>query len=247
MPELLVFITGLIIGSFLNVVIYRLPRNESIVFPASHCPECGTRLRVPDLVPVVSFLIYRGRCRYCRSRISRQYLAVELSTGILLLLLFINYDFTAVFFVYSLLSCLLLVCSVIDLQEMIIPNKITYPGIVLGLSLTLLTGHQTLVSSLLGIIIPGGLLFLIAVFYQKGLGFGDVKLIAMIGAFAGWLSALVGLFLGSLMGTIFCLPFILTGSLDRKTRIPFGPLISLGAVMMLIWGEYIINIYLGLL
>ena len=247
MPEMiLVFVMGLIIGSFLNVVCWRLPEGRSIVRPGSSCPQCGQRLRVPDLVPVVSFLAYRGHCRYCGDKISLQYPLVELITGILLMVLYWQYGPAMEFFLYGLLTCLLIVCSVIDLKEMIIPNKITYPGIISGLFLTMITGHLSWLQALLGVLIPGGMLLLIALVYKEGLGLGDVKLIAMIGAFTGWHYALPGLFLGALVGSLLGLGFILVGKMDRKTRIPFGPLISLGAVLMMIFGEGWLEFYLGL-
>lgn len=243
---MLIFVIGLIIGSFLNVVICRLPEGDSIIFPASHCPDCGAVLQIPDLVPVLSFVLYRGRCRYCGAVISFQYPLVELLTAVMFALLYIQFGLDISFFIYALLVCLLIICSVIDLKEMIIPNRITYPGIIVGLLLSLTVSPLPIGSALMGVLIPGGVLLIIALAYQQGLGMGDVKLIAMIGSFMGWLYALLGLFIGALAGTLVGLPLILTGVLNRKTRIPFGPLISAGALIMLFWGEFIVSFYLGL-
>jgi leader peptidase (prepilin peptidase)/N-methyltransferase len=236
-----VFIIGLVIGSFLNVVIYRLPEGESVVFTRSHCSECGTELGVLDLIPVVSFLLIRGRCRYCGSKLSYQYPVVELLTGALFLIVFIKYYFSIKFWIYLLLISLLIAISFIDFKRQIIPNRITYLGIVIGLILSLLFDHITFIAALWGLLIPSGFLLLIAIITKGGMGVGDVKLAAMIGSYIGFKYTLIGIFIGSFIGSILGLSLIGLGIKERKDRIAFGPLIALGAVLMVLWGTEIIN------
>lgn len=237
---------GLIIGSFLNVIICRLPKNKSIITPSSHCPDCGTRLKPVDLVPVISFLWNRGRCRYCGVKISWQYPLVELLTALLFLSLYVKYGINSKFINLLILVSLLIICSFIDLRNRIIPNKITYPGIILGFILSLFFNHITFTSALLGLLIPAGLLFLIALIFNKGMGMGDVKLVAMIGTFIGWQDTLLSFFIGSLLGSVIGLILIGTDSIERRTRIPFGPFISSGTIIMLLFGNKLIEWYLGL-
>ncbi|MCK8816852.1 prepilin peptidase [Natroniella sulfidigena] len=245
MLNILIFIFGLLIGSFLNVVIYRLPAGKSIVFPRSQCSQCQTKLGARDLIPVVSYLLLGGRCRYCKSRFSLQYPVVELLTGLLFLLLYQQYSLSSQFLVYSFLLILLIPASVIDFKQQIIPNQINYFGIGVGLIFNLLFDHISLASSLLGIVIAGGALFLLAV-VSGDMGMGDVKFLAMIGSFLGARLALFSLFFGSLIGAVVLVPLLIAGVKDRKDRIAFGPLIALGAVLMILGGEQIIAWYLNL-
>ncbi len=245
MVSLLVFIYGLLIGSFLNVVIYRLPENKSIVFPGSHCFNCNTRLKVVDLIPVLSWVFTKGKCRYCGEKVSWQYPLVELITAILFLLLFLNFGFSVRFFILLLLISVLIVCSVIDLKYKIIPNKITYPSIIIALILSFILNHITFISSFIGILIPGGLLLLLALLYGKGLGMGDVKLVAVIGAVLGWQFTLLGIFIGSFFGAIIGITLMITGVIDRRTRIPFGPLISIGIIISIFYGHDLLNLIVG--
>ena len=183
---IIIFILGLIVGSFLNVVIYRLPLKKSIIFPSSHCPKCETKLKYDDLIPVLSFIISKGKCSYCGEKISLYYPIVELSTALLFLLTFLKYGLNSEFIIYLLLISSLISVSFIDLKHQIIPNKITFIFIPLGLMLSLFFNHITFINSLLGLIVPAGLFFLIALVYKKGMGIADVKLIGMIGVFIGW-------------------------------------------------------------
>ncbi len=243
---ILIFIIGLIIGSFLNVVIYRLPENKSIIVPPSHCPKCETRLKPFDLVPILSFLFYKGKCRYCGVKISWQYPFVELLTAVLLLSLYKQFGLNTQFIVFSFLIFILIVCSSIDIKYKIIPNKITYSAIIIFLILSIIFNHISFISSLLGILIPGGLLFIIAFIYGKGLGMGDVKLVAVIGAVIGWEYTIIGIFIGSLIGSIIGLTLILTAVIDRKTRIAFGPYISIGTIIGILFGQKLLGFYLNL-
>lgn len=244
--EILIFIFGLIIGSFLNVVIYRLPDEESIIFPRSRCASCQTRLKIVDLIPVISFLWTKGRCRYCGAKISCQYLLVEVLTGSIFLILFQEYYFSIQFVIYAFLSSLLLVSAFIDFKHQIIPNRITYFGIIIGLILSLLFDHITILSALLGLVIPAGFLLLIAVITKGGLGIGDVKFVAMIGTYLGAKYTLIGIFIGSIVGSIIGLVLIGLGIKDRKDRVPFGPLLALGNLLMILQGQVITNLYFQL-
>ncbi|SJZ86260.1 prepilin peptidase [Selenihalanaerobacter shriftii] len=243
---IIIFIYGLLIGSFLNVVIYRLPNDESIIFPRSSCPECNTKLGIIDLIPVISFLINKGRCRYCETKISYQYPIVEILTGILLSMLFMYYQFSAKFWMYSFLVSLLIICTFIDFRHKIIPNKITYPGIIIGLILSLLFNHISFKSALLGMVITGGTLLLIAILTKGGLGIGDVKFVAMIGTYLGTSYTLMGVFIGSFVGSILGISLIGLGIKGRKDSIPFGPLIAMGTILMMLWGHKIIAWYVSI-
>jgi leader peptidase (prepilin peptidase) / N-methyltransferase len=246
--SLLLLIFGLVLGSFYNVCIYRLPRDESIAWPGSRCPQCGHALSPLDNLPVVSFLLLRGACRYCHTSISYQYPLVEGVNA--LATLFIGWKFGLT---WALLQALLffgalLIVSVIDLFHRIIPDVITYPGMVVGLLFSWLTGYPGWASSLIGLLIGGGLLWALAAGYQlltgkEGMGGGDIKLLAMIGAFLGWPGVLVTIFVGSCFGTIVGLPMVLMKK-DRAYQIPFGPFLSLGAVVHLFFGPSLLAWYL---
>ncbi|MCF8002357.1 MAG: prepilin peptidase [Halanaerobiales bacterium] len=241
-----IILLGLIVGSFLNVVIYRLPLKKSIIFPSSHCPYCKKKLKYYDLIPVFSYVFTKGKCRYCGEKISIQYPIVELLTGLLFLLTFLKYGLTSEFIILVLLITSLIAVSFIDIKYQIIPNEITFLFIPLGLIFSLIFNHISFINSLLGLIIPAGILLLIALTYKKGMGIGDVKLIGMIGVFIGWKYALISIFIGALFGSIYGIYMMLIDKMTRKTRIPFGPFISLGAVLMILYGDIIINWYLGL-
>ncbi|CCU79390.1 Leader peptidase (Prepilin peptidase) / N-methyltransferase [Halanaerobium saccharolyticum subsp. saccharolyticum DSM 6643] len=239
-------ILGLLIGSFLNVIIYRLPEEKSIITPPSHCPKCGTRLKVIDLIPVLSFLSTRGKCRYCNTKISIQYPLVELLTGFLFLAAYLKFGISIQLFIYLLLISALIAVTVIDYKYMIIPNKITYPLIVISVLSAIIFDYLTIFQSLLGIVIPSLLLLIVAFIFKGGMGMGDVKLVAAIGGFMGWSYTLAGIFLGSLLGSIIGLSLMGLGIIGRKTRIPFGPFICIGAVVMIFFGDTLFNWYINL-
>lgn len=247
---ILLLLLGLIFGSFFNVLIYRLPRQESVVWPGSRCPHCRHPLSVSDNLPLVSFLLLRGSCRYCQAPISYQYPLVEGMTSLATVLIGWTFGLSWAFFQAWLFLSALLVVSVIDLSHQIIPNVITYPGIVIGFVLSWLTGAPGWYSSLIGLLLGGGLLWLVAQGYEllarkEGMGGGDIKLLAMIGAFLGWPGVLVTLLSGSLIGTLVGLGLILIWKKDRTYAIPFGPFLSLGAVIYLFFGPALLNWYLG--
>jgi leader peptidase (prepilin peptidase) / N-methyltransferase len=239
---------GLILGSFYNVCIYRLPREESIVWPGSHCPICRHPLSILDNLPLVSFLLLKRTCRYCHGPISYQYPLVEAVSGLGTVLIGWKFGLSWLFPQALLLFGLLLIISVIDLFHRIIPNVLTYPGIVVGWIFSWLIGLPGWQSSLIGIGVGGGLLWLLAFGYERlahkeGLGGGDIKLLAMIGAFQGWPGVLISVFMGSFIGTLVGLPVVIWKK-DRSYQIPFGPFLSLGSLIGLFFGPIFLNRYL---
>jgi leader peptidase (prepilin peptidase)/N-methyltransferase len=246
------FILGLIIGSFLNVCVWRLPRGGSIIYPGSHCPLCSAPIRWYDNIPILSFLLLGGRCRSCGGRISFRYPLVELLTGLLFVAMYGSFGLSSQTLIYILLASSLLTVGFIDLDKKIIPNLITLPGIALGLIFSLLFSHLSLKDSLLGTILGGGILLLVgifgkALFKKPAMGGGDVKLAAMIGAFLGWRQILLVLFLSFLLGAVIGTAVeLIKGTLSKGRQIPFGPYIALSGLVAIFFGKDLINLYLGL-
>ncbi|MCR4425997.1 MAG: A24 family peptidase [Firmicutes bacterium] len=238
------FGVGLVVGSFLNVCIYRLPAGKSIVFPGSACPACGAALGVQDLVPVLSFIWLRGRCRRCGKPISIQYPLVELMTGIMFAVIAAAYGLTTGSLIVAVFACLLTVAAWTDLNTGLIPDRVTLPGLGAGLALSLISPDLTLPGAVAGALISGGVVYLIAVLSRGGMGGGDVKLMAMIGAFLGWRSGLLTLFLGALIGSVVGVTRIALGMQKRREPMPFGPYLALGAVVTIFIGETLLR-FLG--
>lgn len=239
------FILGTIIGSFLNVCIYRVPSGESIFSPPSHCPRCDTRLSVVDLVPLFSYVFLQGKCRHCGTSISWQYLAVELFTGVLFLAIFIRFGFSLEALAAAVLFCLLLVASVIDIYHRIIPNGIILTGFVLGLPLNILFMSKTR-SALSGFLLGGGILLLVAVLSRGGMGGGDIKLAAVAGIYLGWQQTLLMLFLAFLTGSVAGIALVWAQKKTLKETIPFGPFLSLAGIVAMLFGNKIITWYWNL-
>lgn len=241
MRLLVAALIGLSIGSFLNVVIYRLPRSISLLHPPSTCPKCGHRLAWYDLVPVFSFLLYRGRCRYCHESISWQYPFIEALTATLFAAIAVKFGSPLEVVRHWVFASLLIAISVIDLHEHIIPNRLSIPGVTVGLVFSLFTPEPGIVDAAVGMLICGGLMLLLALLSNGGMGGGDIKLMAMIGSYLGWKAGLIGLFLGSAIGLIVSLGLIASGRMGRKDPIPFGPFLSAGAMLMVFAGEPILR------
>ena len=244
-------IFGAILGSFLNVCIYRLPKEESIVWPGSHCPHCKNPIKFYDNFPLISYLLLRGKCRYCKGPISAQYPLVEGITALSSLVLFMRFGPSLSYLIYFAFVAALIVITVIDLYHQIIPDVISLPGIGVGLLASLIIPQITFFNSLIGVLLGGGSLFLVATLYQwlfkrEGMGGGDVKLLAMIGAFLGWKAVILTILLGSLIGSIIGISIMVLKGKDFKYAIPFGPFLSLGAVISLFYGEILIKWYLYL-
>ena len=240
------FILGTILGSFLNVVIYRLPRNLSIVRPGSRCPHCQTPIRPQDNIPLVSFLVLRGRCRVCRAPIGWRYPLVEAVSGGLLAGVWLRFAPGGAWIPLvsaALFSLMLVAVFFIDLDHQIVPNAITYPGIVAGLLLAIPQGR--LVPSVVVAASAGALFLLIAVVSHGGMGGGDIKMAAMMGAFLSWPATAVALLLAFVMGATAGVLLIAVKRRSRKDPIPFGPSLAAGAVIALFAGDVILRWYLG--
>ena len=240
---------GLAIGSFLNVCIYRLPRHESLAFPASHCTSCGRPLDWYENVPVLGWLALRGRCRTCRASISPIYPIVELITGALFVAGYWFFGLTPLLAVRLLFAVAMIVLFAIDLRHHILPNVITLPGIVIGFVCSLFVPPGWM-ASLIGIVAGGGILFAIAegsyrLRHVDGLGMGDVKMLAMIGAFLGWQLMLVTLVLASVTGSLVGVGLIATGRGGMKFALPFGTFLAVGALVASVAGDTILAWYLG--
>jgi len=248
MVEMLaVFIFGLIIGSFSNVVIYRLPSGNSIIFPSSHCRSCFAPIHPLDNIPLFSYLLLRGRCRYCRESISLRYLGVESLSGVLYVVLWYKFGLNFQLLVYALLISSLLMIAVIDFDHKIIPNSITLPGILTGLGLSFWALPIAPLDSLIGLFAGGIFFYLVALISKGGMGGGDIKLIAMIGAFLGWQGVFFTILVGALAGSVVGLSLMSLGKKGRKDKVPFGPFLALGAILYILAGDYLISWYLQLL
>jgi leader peptidase (prepilin peptidase) / N-methyltransferase len=262
---------GLVIGSFLNVCIYRLPRSESIVFPGSHCPNCAKAIAPYDNIPVLSFLWLLGRCRHCGTPISFQYPLVELLAGSAFYFSAMRWGLTAPAFIGSLFLSALIVLFFVDFHHQILPNSITLPGTLVGILLSpfqfqdfyqdAVTLRLTAwiapnstpalwpwIGSVFGVLVGGGLLFLVGFVFQvvrkkQGLGMGDVKMMSMVGAFLGWRLALFTIFAGSLLGSFLGIFLILFFGKSLQTKLAFGTFLSLGATAALFWGLPLIQWY----
>ncbi|MBI2187865.1 MAG: prepilin peptidase [Acidobacteria bacterium] len=242
-------VLGLAVGSFLNVCIYRLPRRESLLWPASHCPSCGRPLAWYENVPLVSWVALRGRCRTCRAPISPAYPIVEGATSVVFAGAALVYGLTWLLAVRLLFASALIVLFVIDLRHRILPNAITLPGIAAGFvaSWFLPPGW---ISSLIGIVAGGGVLLLIAEAYyrvrgQEGLGMGDVKMLAMIGAFLGWPLTVLTLVLASFAGSVVGVALIASRRGSMQAALPFGTFLALGAIVAAVAGDRILAWYLS--
>jgi leader peptidase (prepilin peptidase)/N-methyltransferase len=242
---------GAIVGSFLNVCIYRLPLGKSIVWPASACPHCARELSWYENIPVISYLALRGRCLTCAARIGFRYPLVEALTAAMFALAWWYYGPGPLLASRLVFGCALLVLFAIDLEHHLLPNSITLPGIVVGFVFSFSTEPGWL-SSLIGILVGGGVLWLIAETYyrirhEEGLGMGDVKMLAMVGAFLGWQLTLLTLMLASLSGTMIGLLLIVTKRGGMKYALPFGTFLALGAAAAATVGPAVLHWYLGLL
>ncbi|GAB6267284.1 MAG: A24 family peptidase [Smithella sp.] len=236
------FIFGAAIGSFLNVCIFRLPAETSIVKPRSQCPHCKHPLRYYDNIPLISFFFLRGKCRDCGGAISWRYPLVELITALLALLLFLKFGLTLSFLIYFIFTAVLIVITFIDLDHQIIPDILTLPGIPIFFLAAIFLVKIPWMEALIGLLIGGGVLLAIAFVYElltkrEGMGGGDIKLLAMIGGFLGWKSLIFILLFSSLAGAIVGITAMIIKKQDMKYAVPFGPFLSAAAVAYLFWGE----------
>ncbi len=247
---MIIFLPACCIGSFLNVCIYRLPLDISIFSPSrSFCPHCRKQVKAYDNIPLLSFFLLGGKCRRCEGKISWRYPLVEALTGFVALALYWKYGLSASFFSLFVLSAALIVITFIDLDHRIIPDVISIPGVVIGFLLAIFLPMVSIRDSIIGLLAGGGSLYLVAFLYEKltrreGMGGGDVKLLAMIGAWLGWKAIPFTLFFSSLSGTLIGGGIILLYKEGRHYAIPFGPFLALSALVYIFFGPEIIRWYL---
>jgi leader peptidase (prepilin peptidase)/N-methyltransferase len=257
-------VLGVVVASFLNVCIDRLPNKESLLFPASRCASCNHRLAVKDLIPILSYLRLRGRCRYCQTHLPKRLLWVEIGTGALFAYLYWHYGLSAELAIASIYCCLFIVFMVIDLNHGLILNNMVYPSIVAALVISIFLppsnlSHSNGTAALLFSNLPqsgiaqaaiggsiGLVLFLLIIIISKGgMGWGDIKLAILIGLVTGYL-VFIALFLAALSGGLFAVILLLFKIKKRKQGIPFAPFLSIGTMATLLWGNSLLNWYLGL-
>ncbi len=257
--QIIFFILGLLVGSFLNVCIYRIPRSLSIVSPPSACPGCNAPVRPWDNIPLVSYILLGGKCRNCRGPISFRYPLVELLNGVLYWSVVTSFGIGWHVPLICMLVSALVVITFIDLDFQIIPDSITLPGIVIGLlsasfllpdpfivhrsTLILRPAIVGFMNALAGLLLGGGLFYLIALLSRGGMGGGDIKMMAMVGAFMGWKAILLTTFIGSLSGSLVGIFLMVAKGKGRKSKIPFGPFLALGALATLFFGNVILQWY----
>lgn len=246
---LLAFFGGACIGSFLNVCIHRIPRDQSVIRPRSYCPQCEAAIAWYDNIPIISYLALRAKCRHCDARISPRYAVVEALTAFLFTLIWLKYGWSGLTPVYMLVTGGLILATFVDLEHMIIPDRVSIGGVLAGLALSAalpaLHGEvralSGVIASFIGLLTGAGALWLVAVlgkfaFKKDAMGLGDVKLLGAIGAFMGWQGVLFTIMLSSLAGSAVGLLFIFSGRQEWQSRIPYGPYLALAAVIWIIWG-----------
>jgi leader peptidase (prepilin peptidase) / N-methyltransferase len=245
---MILFVFGACIGSFLNVCIYRIPAERSIVRPPSACPQCNSSIRFYDNIPIFSYIWLMGKCRQCGAKISIRYPLIEFLTGFLACVCFVKFGLTIEAGVFFCFTAALLVISFIDIDHKIVPDSISLPSIPIGLAVSFFLPSIHFIESLIGMLVGGGILYLIAWSYQfitgkEGMGGGDIKLLAMIGTFIGWKGVLVDVFIASASGAFVGIFLMLAAHKNMKYAIPFGPFLSIGAVVYIFFGAELIQWY----
>jgi len=252
----IIFLFGLVFGSFANVCIFRLPKGKSIVKPPSYCPSCGKNILWYDNIPLISYIVLKGKCRFCKKPISPRYFIVELITGLLFFFIYKKFNITPAFFIFLIFALSLIIIGFIDMDTYLIPDVIVLPAIPLGLTFSAifpqihgLERFDAFLYSLIGIFLGAGLLLFLGgfgkiMFKKEAMGGGDVKLLAMIGSFLGWKNVLLSLFFASLAGTLISLVLILLKKRSIEDYVPFGPYLGIGAVISMFMKG---NLFLGFL
>ena len=237
-------VVGLCVGSFLNVCILRLPKEQSLVSPPSTCPQCGQRIAWYDNIPLVSWIVLRGKCRRCGNPISAQYPLIEALVGALWLAAYLMFGISVHALAGALFCTILLGIGITDARHYLIPDEFTWGGLGLGLALSLVGGWQGFLQAVIGAAVGFGLLYAVGVagrwlFKEEAMGGGDIKMMAMVGSFVGWKGVLLTIFAGALLGTLIFVPL----SLRKKRLVPFGVFLAVGAAVAFVWGEAIIEWY----
>jgi len=266
--DILVFIFGSIVGSFLNVCIHRMPLEESVVWPSSHCPLCKKKIPAYDNIPFISYILLKGRCRFCHKRIPLRYPFVELLSGVSFVLFFRHFGLTYEFFVFVLFLSALIIATFVDLKHRIIPDEVSVGGMIIGFILISIRGvtlsplgfdYRPMLDSFLGIVIGGGIIYLTSVIFDlvyfkllkkppvqgetESMGGGDIKLLSMIGAFLGWERAVLTFFLAPFMGGTFGIVNLIV---KKDRTVPYGPFLAFAAIISMFWAEKIIRFVLSL-
>ncbi|MBU1726140.1 MAG: prepilin peptidase [Candidatus Omnitrophica bacterium] len=264
--KIIVFVFGSIFGSFLNVCIHRMPKEESVVWPSSHCPHCNKRIPAHDNIPFISFILLGGKCRFCGQKISLRYPLVELVTALLFVALFERFGLSYNFFTFMAFACALIIATFVDIGHRIIPDEVSVGGMLVGLILSTIKGlnfaplafyYKPMLNSLMGIIVGGGSIYLTGLIFDlvyfkllkrpaiqgetESMGGGDVKLLAMIGAFLGWKLALLTFFVAPFFGAVIGIANLIV---KKDHTIPYGPFLAFAAVISLFWGNQIIHFFL---
>jgi leader peptidase (prepilin peptidase)/N-methyltransferase len=237
-------VAGMCVGSFLNVCILRLPKEQSLLSPPSTCPQCGQRIAWYDNIPLVSWIALRGKCRRCGAAITAQYPLIEALVGVLWLAAYVNYGVSVQALAGALFCTILLGIGITDARHYLIPDEFTWGGLGLGLALSLVGGWQGFLQAVIGAAVGFGLLYTVGVagrwlFKEEAMGGGDVKMMAMVGSFVGWKGVLLTIFAGALLGTLIFVPL----SLRKKRLVPFGVFLAVGAAVAFVWGDAIIEWY----
>lgn len=240
-----VFLIGTIIGSFLNVCIYRIPKEESIAYPPSHCGNCNHKLGVLDLFPIISYVLLKGKCRYCNAKVSIQYPLIEILTGILFVILYLNYGLSFQLIKYCLLTALLIVIGIIDLKTQDIYDSTIKFGIVLGIifiGIEYYNGGNSPIDYIIGAIAPAAILAIFA--YFNTMGWGDVELVFMIGLFLGFKLSIVELFVSIVLGGICAIFIMIFQKREKYSYMALGNFIAIGSFIAIVWGERLLNWYI---
>lgn len=247
-----VALVGLVVGSYLNVLIHRIPRRKSTVLPRSSCPYCQGPILARDNLPVLSYLLLRGRCRYCRAPISWRYPLIEILTALLFVASYLEFGLSPHLVSALLFSCLMVLLAAIDMEHFILPDRLTLPGIIVGLGLQLWAPSPAFLDAVVGTLIGAGILILVINYWywwrgEEGMGIGDVNMLALIGAFLGWQGVLTTLVLATVSGAIVGIVMLLAGRLGMRSHLPFGFFLALGGLLTLFFGDSLITYYSGLL
>jgi leader peptidase (prepilin peptidase)/N-methyltransferase len=242
---------GLIVGSYLNVLIFRLPAGKSTVWPRSRCPFCGGAIKARDNIPLLSFLLLRGRCRHCRAPISWRYPFIEGITSAAFVACVLRFGVTAEALIAILFVSLMVLLAAIDLEHFLLPDTITLPGLLLGLALRAWHPQTFFLDALVGALIGAGLLILLINFWfwlrsEEGMGLGDVNMLALIGAFLGWQGVLTTLFVAALTGALTGIVLLVGGRVGLRSRLPFGVFLALGGIVSLFFGDFLALYFNGL-
>ncbi|WHH59664.1 A24 family peptidase [Petroclostridium sp. X23] len=246
MFEIFILIFGLVIGSFLNVCIYRIPLKQTIVTDPSHCVACGKRIKWYDLIPVISYIILGGKCRVCKQKISMKYPLVELFNGAVYLWIYSFYGLSVQFYAFGFLASCLIVISFIDFEHQIIPNGIIIFMMIFGIIFPYFNKSLGYSDAVIGFFAASIPLLIIAILSRGGMGGGDIKLMAVAGLFLGWKLILLALILGCIVGSVIGLALILLKKIQRRDKIPFGPFLATGIFIAMLYGNQILQWYIGM-